>query len=392
MTTKKIAIVPSSPVSSRQRALDLVAALDAAVLERSTEARLLVACAIAGHHALLLGEPGTGKSYLAEALASAVDADCFRYLMGKATTPDEVIGAPDLKRWSDTGERVLRTKHKLTSASIGFLDEVFKSNSVVLNALLRLINERTFIDDAGEHASPLRFVVAASNETPEPGEVDAFYDRFLVALCVEPVADPVNRRALARRQLPPRPSKVATLADLDAARAEARALPISDAAIDALDAVVSALRSKGVIVSDRRFQATIDLMQVVAWLDGHAEVGAASVDVARHTTWRRLDQRATVDAAVEAAMPKIDADLAKIAKVLVEQDAAIRASSTLSTKARRQEALGAVADVLDDLTSDLDRLERENPNAKPAIDIVRSRVKATNEACNAATIAAFRTK
>ena len=391
MTTKKIALAPAPASTPRASVNATEAALRAAVFERDEIARLSIACAIAGQHVLLLGEPGTGKSYFAEALASAIDARAFVYLMTRTTTPEEIVGAPDMKRWADTGERVLRTAHKLAAADVGFLDEIWKSNGVVLNALLRLLNERTYVDDLGEHRSPLRFVISASNETPEPGEVDAVYDRFLVRYFVEPVQDPALRRAMARRQLPPRPSRTMTLADLDAAKAEASALPVDDAALDALDAVLRDLRAKGIVVSDRRFVATVSLMQALAWMDGRASVSASYVETARHTTWSRVDQRATVDVIVEAHLPKIDSDLTKLAKVVAEQDAAIRAAMlSAAPRAKKQEQLGSVADELDDVVADLDKLAEEHPGAASAIDVVRARAKETMAAANAAVIAAFK--
>jgi len=48
---------------------------------------------------------------------------------------------------NDRYERV--TRGTLVAAHIGFVDEVFKANSAILNSLLTLINERLY------HESPL---------------------------------------------------------------------------------------------------------------------------------------------------------------------------------------------------------------------------------------------
>lgn len=387
MTSKKIALAPSV-ASVRDLVLATEAALNAAVLERRELVRLMLGCAIAGENACILGEPGTGKSYLARALASAIDAECFDYLMTRTTTPDEIIGSPDMKRWSEQGERVLRTSYRMTSAEIVFLDEVFKSNSVCLNATLRLINERTYVDDLGEHKVPLRFLVSASNETPEPGECDAFFDRFLLRYVAEPMQEAASLRAVARRQLPPAPRATMTLADLDAARIEAKALPIDDATIDALTAIRRDLRAKGVFVSDRRSVAIVALMQALAWLDGKPSVTPSAVDVCRHTSWASIEQRPTVDAVVQAHLPKADALIEKISKVIAEQDEAVRQTVKMTgSRARKMEALGAVGDAIDNAKDKLDDIVKENPSYASAVALVKARADEVMKACNAATSA-----
>ncbi len=68
----------------------------------------------------------------------------------------------------------------LPTADVAFIDEIFKANSSVLNALLTLLNERAFDNGAGRVRVPLLCLVGASNELPESEELDALYDRFLL--------------------------------------------------------------------------------------------------------------------------------------------------------------------------------------------------------------------
>ena len=51
----------------------------------------------------------------------------------------------------------------LPDASIAFIDEVFKANSAILNALLTLLNEREFDNGAGRQHCPLISAVGATN-------------------------------------------------------------------------------------------------------------------------------------------------------------------------------------------------------------------------------------
>ncbi|MBK6534821.1 MAG: AAA family ATPase [Deltaproteobacteria bacterium] len=52
---------------------------------------------------------------------------------------------------------------------MAFLDEIFKSNSAILNTLLTIVNERKF---PGRRAPPvaLRMLFAATNDIPEQSE------------------------------------------------------------------------------------------------------------------------------------------------------------------------------------------------------------------------------
>lgn len=60
------------------------------------------------------------------------------------------------------------------------MDEIFKANSAILNALLTLLNERLFDNGNERLPVPLLCLVGASNELPESEELDALYDRFLI--------------------------------------------------------------------------------------------------------------------------------------------------------------------------------------------------------------------
>ena len=68
----------------------------------------------------------------------------------------------------------------LPTAEVAFIDEIFKANSAILNALLTLLNERLFDNGSERFEVPLLCLVGASNELPESEELDALYDRFLI--------------------------------------------------------------------------------------------------------------------------------------------------------------------------------------------------------------------
>lgn len=152
---------------------------------------LMVVAAIAQEPLLLVGPPGTAKSDLVLKFKDALgvsEEDYFEYMLTRFTEPSEIIGAIDIGKLRD-GSYIRRKQGKLPTARIAFLDEIFKSNSAILNILLTIINEKKFYQDGVPEPVPLRVLFAATNEIPEQGELAALKDRFVLKVMSRSVAD-----------------------------------------------------------------------------------------------------------------------------------------------------------------------------------------------------------
>ena len=152
---------------------------------------LMVVAAIAQEPLLLVGPPGTAKSDLVLKFKDALgvtEEDYFEYMLTRFTEPSEIIGAIDIGKLRD-GSYVRRKQGKLPTARVAFLDEIFKSNSAILNILLTIINEKKFYQDGVPEPVPLRVLFAATNEVPEQGELAALKDRFVLKVQSRSVAD-----------------------------------------------------------------------------------------------------------------------------------------------------------------------------------------------------------
>lgn len=99
--------------------------------------------------------------------------------INRFSVPEELFG-PLSMRGLENDEYVRQTNGYLPTAEVAFVDEIFKANSAILNALLTLLNERLFDNGHSRLKVPLLTLIAASNELPESEELDALYDRFLI--------------------------------------------------------------------------------------------------------------------------------------------------------------------------------------------------------------------
>lgn len=158
---------------------------------RDLELDLLTVSAATQEPLLFVGPPGTAKSDLVVKFVESLGLgaqDYFEYMLTKFTEPSEILGPIDIEGLKQ-GRFVRRTAGRLPEAKVAFLDEIFKSNSAILNTLLTIVNERKFYQDGAAEPVALRLLFAATNEIPEQGELDALADRFVLKVETRPVKD-----------------------------------------------------------------------------------------------------------------------------------------------------------------------------------------------------------
>lgn len=158
---------------------------------RDTEVELAILCAAIQEPLLLVGPPGTAKSDLIVKLVDSIGIEqgaYFEYMLTKFTEPSEILGPIDLQSLKN-GRFRRRTQGMLPEATAVFLDEIFKSNSAILNTLLTIVNERKFYQDGAPEPVALRMLFAATNDIPEQTELLALSDRFVLKVETRPVKD-----------------------------------------------------------------------------------------------------------------------------------------------------------------------------------------------------------
>lgn len=268
--------------------------LKAAFVQRDEEVDALLTALIAGEHALLLGPPGTAKSALTNCLAKALDSRFFATLLTKHTTPEEVFGPwnlPALK--SGKYERI--TTGRFPEAEVGFLDEVFKSSSAMLNGFLTALNEREFDNGGVRHKIPLIFCVGASNELPQDDSLGALYDRFLVRRWVTPASTREARRRILSMRGDPADLVTARVSRDDLATLRAAVATVDDSGVvEPLLDVAEALMAEEIVVSDRRWRKAIKLVRARCVLDGRSKATVEDVIALADALWDEPEDRAKV--------------------------------------------------------------------------------------------------
>ncbi len=267
------------------------------LIERDTPIRLILLAMLSGEHLLLIGPPGTAKSELARRLRGVFrGGQYFERLLTKFSVPEELFGPLSIKALEeDRYERL--TASYLPSASIAFVDEIFKANSAILNALLTLLNEREFDNGAQRVKTPLAAVIGASNELPEGEELDALYDRFLLRYEIGPVSDEGFHQLL---QLDDAPAPVLDEADLlcaddlSAVQTAAAGLPLAEDVYYLLGGLRDFLRERHITVSDRRWRKVVKLLQVAAWSNGQSQVEVWDCWLLQYCLWHQPKQRETI--------------------------------------------------------------------------------------------------
>jgi MoxR-like ATPase len=287
--------------------------MNANFLNKEEVVRLLIVSAIAGEHMVLIGPPGTAKSAMIRMFARLVQAKYFEYLLTRFTEPNELFGPVDIRVFREgTYER--RTENMLPSAEIVFLDEVFKSNSAILNSLLTILNERRFANGANVMDVPLMSLYGASNEAPNDDALEAIYDRFLLRVYSDNL-DSYHFHGLIQKGLAYEMSKIGgqqkqaqqpllSAQMVHAVHAQVpRYLSFSPEFVSKYKAVVFQIRNEGISVSDRRVIKLLKLFCASALYDGRAEVDESDFFILKHI-WNNLDQRDILQDIVDPVLDK----------------------------------------------------------------------------------------
>lgn len=299
----------NAPFLQRLRAM--ARALESQFLGKQETVRLMVLSVLAGEHIALIGPPGTAKSALVRTFSKLISSNYFEYLLTRFTEPNELFGPVDIPAFRQ-GTYRRRTEGMMPESEIVFLDEVFKSNSAILNALLTVLNERKFNNGGTVVDVPLISVFGASNEVPSDESLGAIFDRFLLRVRSEHL-DAYHFQELVQRGVALELEKLGAHApqepfvstrEIRAAMPEiARRMQVSDELMATYKSLVFQIRAEGVSLSDRRVVKLLKLMAASAYFDGRPAADTSDLFILKHV-WNTLEQAEILEGIVA---PVLDA-------------------------------------------------------------------------------------
>lgn len=353
-----------------------ISTLNGTFIERREIIDTIMPLMVAKEHMLLIGPPGTAKSQIARAICGLIKSDrYFERLLTRFSTPPELFGPPSMKKMQmDIFEFV--TAGRLPEAEVAFLDEIFKGNSSILNALLAILNERTFHNGATPMKVPLRILVGASNEWASSDELNALDDRFALRFLVKPIqssAGFLDMLNLDDNVPPTLGLPEVSMKELDRMSDEARDVELLG---DILLTVRDALLMKQIEVSDRRWRMCAKLLRAVARVHNHKQVYAEHLDILRHALWLKPQQQKEVNRVVTTLSSPIGPRLLDIDDAVVSiwsefQDEVRKVSDA----ARHREISAKTIPKLRKMLEEVDALEKQNPHTAGRIGEVRQRIQ-----------------
>ena len=308
--------------------------LKQAFLERGELIDGALSALLASQHVLIIGPPGTAKSMLADEICRRIQgANYFQWLLTRFSTPEEIFGAVSLKALEQDDYRRV-TAHKLPEAHIAFLDEIFKANSSILNAILSLINERIFHNGKEVVSVPLLTLFGASNELPEDDELLALYDRFLLRFVVKYIEE--DFRFLRMLESPSQTERTTlSLEELCGMQRQVRDISIPGYVYRTVADIRRELGKKNIVASDRRYRQSLSLLQAHAYLAGGNEVTEKNLFFLEHVLWRDPGEQPQVRDTIRELLLGYEEEVKELLYESREiRDSALRPWATSDERAR----------------------------------------------------------
>jgi len=214
------------------------------------------------------------------------------------------------------------------------LDEIFKANSSILNALLTLINERRFHNGKEIVPVPLLTLFGASNELPEEEELTALYDRFLLRFVVNYISEDFRFLRMLESQKAPERTTI-TFAELRELQNSAEEVEIPSHVYRSIADIRRELNKKNIQASDRRYHQSLALLKAHAFLEGQSEVRETNIFFLEHALWRDPAEHETVRNTIREQLLGYEEEIAELLYESREiRESALQTGQTSDERAR----------------------------------------------------------
>ena len=321
---------------------------------------------IVGQSMLLLGPPGTGKSAITSELCSRINGSTyFQWLLNRTSDPAEILGPYSLKGMEE--DKFIRiTTGKLPEAQIAFLDEIFKCNEPTLNILLSLINEKIFYNDGVATPVPLISLFAASNETPDDESLDALYDRLIFRMWVDYIQGKDNKIKMFKSYVDKRnntSNNVKTTIDLEellAIQEATKNVKIENSILKTFINLLNNLKKHNIVVSDRRQNECLKIMQGNALLQGRNTVTSNDLEALIFVLWKDKDDIAIIREEIDKLVNVLSIEIKEIRNKYKQIEDDINAENDPTARCRKAiEARSSLESLKKKLTTAINKASKE---------------------------------
>jgi MoxR-like ATPase len=318
--------------------------LNKGVYEKQEVIALTLLTAVAGESIFLLGAPGVAKSLIARRLKFGFkDGTSFEYLMNRFSTPDEIFGPVSISQLKDHDKYERIIKNYLPSATVVFLDEIWKAGPSIQNALLTVLNEKVYRNGDQEIKVPMKALISASNELPMKGEgLEALWDRFLVRYVVDGITDKDSFNEMISKSLNSYEDNVSAALKLTDDQYNKISEEIDKVEIpENVFNVVHIIRNyidqhnkkdekqeNQIYISDRRWRKIVRLLRTSAFLNDRKAVDLMDCFLIAHCIWNEPTQFASVlqftKDAIQKHGYKLEIDLKDLKEELDDFDVEVK--------------------------------------------------------------------
>jgi len=293
----------------RDKMLAIISELNDEIVERYELIMCIAIALLASLNLFILGETGQAKSYAINKFRERIKgAIQFERLLTKQSDETDLFGHIDIPSLI-AGSPKINTTGMIPEAHIVFLDEIFKCNEGVLNALLTAFHERKYTNQGEIVNIPVISFMSATNpdeipnfNNPEEKILRPLYDRLHLKIVTHDIQSREERLRmlkLKRSKANEEMTATITLDELRAMQAETASVIISEKIDELMDKILCELRRRGIHVSDRKFLNYYPIAQAQAWLNGRDFVTDADLIVLKYYFWTEVAEIATIEKVLE---------------------------------------------------------------------------------------------
>jgi len=304
----------------KEKINEILKKINVGVIEKEEVLALTLLSSIAGESIFFLGPPGVAKSLIARKLKYVYkDGTSFEYLMNRFSTPDEIFGPVSISKLKDQDKYERIVNNYLPSATVVFLDEIWKAGPSIQNTLLTVLNEKKYRNGEQEIDIPLKSLVSASNELPNKDQgLEALWDRFLIRLIVDGVKEKENFNRMISESLNSYSDTIEEKFKITEEEYKKWSKAIDDIEIpENVFNVIHVIRNyidqynqkaenkeNQIYISDRRWRKIVRLLRTSAFLNDRKSVDLMDCFIINHCLWNESGQINAASQFVKDAIQK----------------------------------------------------------------------------------------